>query len=315
MPADFPLPDRLKPSLGRRLRRRLAELREAAAARLPLRVAGMEITVSGAVEFLARAGYAARGFIYVSMGLIALRAAAGLRHSATDGLGAILTLAEWPLGFVWLALIAAALLGFAVWRAAQVVLDIDRQGSRPRAIASRLGQAISGLVYGALALSVFEVLDAVIDRGDAHEVHEARERAAEILGWHGGAVVLIGAGLFVLGCGVGNIVQAVLTDFGKRLDCGPTRQWWARWCGRVGYAARGFAFLPLGVFMIEAGFDLDASQARDFGEALQSLESQPFGSLVLGMTAAGLVAFGLFALVEAAYRRIHPIRPAARRRG
>ncbi len=299
---------RLAGRLPRRVRGDLRKLWKKVARRLPARVAGVEITLSGVVEFLARAGYLARGFIYISMGLIALRAAAGLRHSATDGLGAILTLAEWPLGFVWLAMIGAALMGFAVWRAAQVVLDIDRQGARPRAIASRLGQAISGLVYGALALSVFELLDAVIDRGDAHEVHEARERAAEILGWPGGAVVLVGIGLFVFGCGVGNIVQAVLTDFSKRLDCGPTRQWWARWFGRVGYAARGFAFLPLGVFMIDAGLDLDASQARDFGEALQSLESQPFGSVVLGVTAAGLVAFGLFALVEARYRRIRPIK-------
>ncbi len=304
MAADFPFPQTPRRKTARWLRR----LRRTLAARLPRQVGGLEITVSGIVEGLARAGYVARGFIYISMGFIGLRAAAGLRRSATDGLNAILTLAEWPLGFIWLAAIGAALVGFAIWRAAQVVLDIDRQGSRPRAIASRLGQAISGLVYGGLALSVFDLLDTVIDRGDAHEVHEARERAAVILSWPGGTVVLVGVGLFVLGCGVGNIVQSVLTDFGKRLDCGPTRRSWASWCGKIGYAARGFAFLPLGAFMLEAGFDLDPGQARDFGEALQSLESQPFGSLVLGVTAAGLVAFGLFALVEARYRRIHRIR-------
>src|SRR5436190_10810587 len=84
----------------------------------------------GVIEALARAGYAARGFLYVSMGLAALLAAAGLRHQAANGFGVLVDVASWPLGFVWVSAIGAALAGFAVWRAAQVVFDHDNQGTR-----------------------------------------------------------------------------------------------------------------------------------------------------------------------------------------
>jgi len=269
------------------------------AARLPLRALGREVTFDGVVEFLARAGYVARGFLYLSMGAAALLTAAGLRHDAANGFRVLAEVAAWPLGFVWVTAVAAALAGFALWRAAQVVLDHDRQGTRLMALASRAGQAISGLVYGGLALSVFDLLDAVAD-----ERHTARRQAAKLLSVPGGEAILIIVGGFALACGVGNIVQAFLTDFGKRLGCPDHALEWCRWTGRIGYAARGVAFLPLGVFLIEAGLDLDAGQARDFGEALQSLQAQPFGTVVTALTATGLIAFGLFAVIEARYRRI-----------
>jgi hypothetical protein len=34
------------------------------------------------------------------------------------------------------------------------------------------------------------------------------------------------------------------------------------------------------------------------------MEDQPFGSLLVALTGAGLIAFGLFGLVEARYRRM-----------
>lgn len=288
-------------------RRLAARVRLFIAPRTPKQIFGVDLTVGTLLELLARAGYAARGFLYVSMGVIALFAAIDLRRSAADSLGAILELADGPLGILWLGAVGAALVGFAIWRAAQVVLDADRQGTGARALASRAGQAISGLVYAALAWSVFEVLDVA---EHARTANVAKGQAAEILSWPGGDLVLIGLGLFIVGCGVGNLVQSVLNDFGKRLDGKLPARRWAVWFGRAGYAARGVAFLPLGAFMIEAGLDLDAGQARDFGQALQSLQDQPFGEWVMGLTAAGLVGFGLFALIEARFRIIRIGRPA-----
>jgi TctA family transporter len=75
---------------------------------------------------------------------------------------------------------------------------------------------------------------------------------------------------------------------------------------KVGYGARGLASLPLGVFLVMAGIQARAGEARSWGGALQALEGQPFGSWALGLVAAGLIAFGLFGLVEARYRRIRP---------
>lgn len=268
----------------------------------PRRLGPVELSASGLLEAVARTGYAARGFVYLSIGVIAVLAAVDRLPKARAGRDAITPLLEWPLGYVWAIAIGFGLVGFAIWRAAQVLLDADHQGRSPKALASRLGQGISGVVYGALALSVFELLDEVEDRfeGDA----EAQQQAAEVLSWPGGQWLLIAAGLFVLGCGVGNVVQGVMSDFGKRLGCKPGTRRWACWCGRIGYVARGVAFLPLGAYFVKAGFAMRSSEARDLGGALQALEAQPLGSLLLSLIGLGLIAFGLFALVEARFRHI-----------
>src|ERR1044072_7945454 len=90
-------------------------------------------TLLAAVDILARAGYVAPGFLYPSIGLIPLLSAVGLHRGAANGFGVLATVAEWPLGFLWLSLIGLCLAGFSAWRGAQVVLDHDRQGRRLRA--------------------------------------------------------------------------------------------------------------------------------------------------------------------------------------
>ena len=77
---------------------------------------------------------------------------------------------------------------------------------------------------------------------------------------------------------------------------------------RIGYGARGFAYLPLGIFVVLAGLHTRSGEVTNTAAALETLESQPGGSWILGLTAVGLMAFGAFAFVEARWRRIRPPR-------
>lgn len=257
-----------------------------------------------ALEWAARAGYAARGFVYLSIGVLACMAAVELTRTPTGAKGSLAALAEWPLGQVWVGLIAVGLIGFAIWRGLQSIFDADHQGTELKALASRAGQAISGLVYGALAWSVLELLDELEDFGEADEARSAREGAAELMSLPFGSWLLLIVGLFVIGVGIGGIVQAFRTDFGKRLGCRADTKRWACWVGRIGYGMRGLAFLPLGFILARAGWEARASDAENLGGALQALEAQPFGSTVLFVTGLGLAAFGLYAVLEALWRRI-----------
>jgi Domain of Unknown Function (DUF1206) len=45
-----------------------------------------------------------------------------------------------------------------------------------------------------------------------------------------------------------------------------------------------------------------------FAGALGVIQQQPYGSALLGITAAGLLAFGLYGIAEAVYRWISPPR-------
>lgn len=255
---------------------------------------------------LARLGYAARGVVYIGLGVIALLAAIDLTPRAKGARGVLETWASWPLGLVLITGVGCGLVGFSVWRLVQAAFDADRQGASAKGLAVRIGQAISGVVYGGLAFSAFELLDAFEDIGEADEQDETHRTASAILEAPHGDTLLIAAGLVVLAFGVGNVVQGMAQDFGKRLACDEALCRRLTPLARVGYAARGVATLPTGAFLVLAGLKARAGDARSWGQALQTLELQPFGSWVLGAVAAGLIAFGLFGFVEARYRRIRP---------
>ncbi|PIB92845.1 DUF1206 domain-containing protein [Caulobacter sp. FWC2] len=258
------------------------------------------------LEWASRLGYAARGVVYLGLGAIVLLAAADLTPRARGAKAMLAAWADWPLGLVLVALVAVGLLGFALWRALQAVFDADRHGSSPKAIAVRIGQAISGLIYGGLGLWALELLDEVEDVGEADEEQAAHGAAATVLALPHGEILLLLAGAALVGVALGNIIQGLKQDFAKRLSCDETVCRWVVPMAKIGYGARGLATLPAGVFLIEAGLDARSGDAHSWGGALQAVESQPFGSWVLALLALGLVAFGLFGFVEAAFRRIRP---------
>jgi hypothetical protein len=250
----------------------------------------------------ARAGYAARGFIYLSMGVLALLAAMDMRASAAGNLAALAPIAKAPLGEWWLILIGVGLGAFAFWRALQALLDADREGRSSKALVKRAGQGISSMIYAALCFSVLELADELEDMGEADEEQRADQQAARLMDLPFGEWILIGVGLFVVAAGVANIAHGMERKFHSDLDCSKALRRIAKPMGRVGYAARGVAFVALGFTLARAGYDARSAEAQGFGGALQALERAPGGGGLFLVVAIGLTLFGVFGLVEARYR-------------
>lgn len=264
------------------------------------------LNLAAGLQWAARIGYAARGAVYLGLGVIALLAALDLTPRAKGARGVLETWAAWPLGNLLIALIASGLIGFALWRGVQAIFDADRHGTTLKGWTIRAGQALSGLVYGGLAWSALEVLDIFEDVGEVDETQDAHQYAETILSLPSGDRLLILAGLVVLAFGIGNVVQGFMQDFAKRLSCDEDTCARVVPLAKIGYAARGLATLPLGGFLVVAGLEVRASEARSWGDALQVVEQQPAGAAILALVALGLVAFGLFGFVEALSRRIQP---------
>lgn len=257
-------------------------------------------------ELAARLGYMARGTVYLSIGLIALLAVAHLTPHTRGALGALEAWAHWRLGVVLLWVTAIGLWGFSGWRALQSLFDADRQGLSAQSIGSRAGQAISGLIYGAMAVSIFDLIETLHDIRHQGEQARTRETVAAVMTWPMGSTLILVLGAFIVACGVGNAIRACLDNFGSTLRCDPKVATWACRLARVGYFGRGVAMLPVGFFMLAAGWHTRASEAREVGGALWALHSHALGDLMLTAVALGLVAFGAFAFVEAWYRPIRP---------
>jgi len=259
-----------------------------------------------AIQWVARFGYGARGFVYLSVGLVVVMAALDLVAGSVGTSGAVEMLARQPFGRLWLWVLGIGLWGFVAWRVLQAVFDADHEGMSTKALMLRAGQGVSGVFYGLLASTAFEILDEVKRNPGADDVAENQEKAAQLLALPYGDWVLIGLGLVVLGVGVGNIVKGARSNFGEDLACSVGKKRWFCRIARAGYVARGLAYLPLATLVTLAGWRARASAVTDFGGALDALEAQPGGSWMLGLTGVGLMAFGVFAFVEARYRRIRP---------
>jgi type IV secretory pathway VirB2 component (pilin) len=73
--------------------------------------------------------------------------------------------------------------------------------------------------------------------------------------------------------------------------------------GVVGSTARGVVIALAGVFVVVAAVREDPKKARGLDGALHELLQMTGGPVLLGLVAAGLVAFGLFGFTEARWRR------------
>ena len=116
-------------------------------------LAAVSASPSSGIRALARFGFAAKGTVYLLIGLLALLAATGQRGGQTaDKKQAVQTLQGLPGGAVLLGLIAFGLLGYIVWRFTQAVVDTESKGSDAKGLGRRIGYVGSGLLYASLAL-------------------------------------------------------------------------------------------------------------------------------------------------------------------
>nr|MBA3438683.1 DUF1206 domain-containing protein [Pyrinomonadaceae bacterium] len=81
------------------------------------------------VERLARLGYAAKGAVYIVVGLLAAMAAFGMGGKTTDTRGALATIVAQPFGRVLLGAVAVGLAGYTIWRFVQAGVDAEHKGS------------------------------------------------------------------------------------------------------------------------------------------------------------------------------------------
>jgi hypothetical protein len=74
--------------------------------------------------------------------------------------------------------------------------------------------------------------------------------------------------------------------------------------GEVGLVARGVAFALIGIFTLKAAMDYTPKDAVGIDGALAKLTQHTYGTTALYIVAAGLIAFGVYSIADARYRKI-----------
>ena len=265
-------------------------------------------TGSGWYGWLARGGLLAKGVSYGLVAALAIGVAIGSGGETTSRQGALATLAQETWGKIVLVLLAAGFAAYALWRFIQAFAeraDDDDEKATLKKWGKRAGYVGRGLIYASLTFTTVKLL---VDAGQQQSQNtKAQQTTATVLDWPAGRWLVGVGGLCVLGAGLWNAYRAVAKKFEEKWRTGEMSETERTWGGRAGIAghlARAVVFTLIGTFVIKAALEYDPSEAIGLDGALQKVVDAAYGPYLLGLTAAGLLCYGVYCLVDARYRDV-----------
>ncbi len=264
---------------------------------------------------LGRAGWAAKGVVYLIAGILAASVffASFGWSSTTSGQeaspnGAIKTIAGSPGGALLLWVLAASLLFYAAWRVASALFP---GGHGAEAAAKRVGYLVSAVIYATFAITAISLARSNQQVSPASNAQNGNSKVtnltARLMG-HGSGRLLVGAiGVVVIAVGVYRFAKGMRRDVEDELDLsGMSRQRiaWTRRLGSIGEIGRGAAIGVIGVFLLRAAITFDPNEATGLDGALRRLATETWGVVVVAIIALGFVAYGVFCLATFTHRRL-----------
>lgn len=253
------------------------------------------------IERLARLGFASVGTVYLIIGFLAAAAGFGRGGKTAGHEGAVRYLLEKPLGTPLLIVMILGLVGYALWLFASGFADSDRRGSDAKGLGIRVGAIFRGLIYTAFTIEIIRILTRGGGSGGSGD-QAAQHWTARVMDKPFGRWLVAAAGLGVIGYGAYQLYRAWESKLSKRLHLGemkPATERKVVLISRIGIAARGIVFLIVGGSLILAAVRHNPSAAHATSGALGELPEP-----VLAAVGIGLMAYGVYAFVNARYRSI-----------
>lgn len=211
------------------------------------------------------------------------------------------TIQNLPFGRFLLGLVAFGLLSYVIWRLVQAFRDTEDKGSDPKGVARRIGYAGSGLLYAGLA---FAAGRAAFSGGAANQGDGSTQQSlvAKVLAQPYGEWLVGAIALGVIGGGLYQIYRAYSGKFSKHVNSSSLpadQQNIVFRTGQIGYTARGVVMAIIGYFLMRAALQSNSNAVRGTEGAFDLLASM--GPVVLAVVALGLMAYGVYMLVQAKY--------------
>ena len=254
------------------------------------------------IEWLARMGFAAKALLYTTIGVLAAHMPFGDAGQRTSTDGAMRSVQHAPFGRLLIGLVAIGLVGYAVWRMVEAIVDPERRGAGLKGLALRGSFAFRSIIHAALAVSAFRLAFGSPAEGDGNDAERWVGRA---LGIAGGRWLLWLIALSIGAFGLYQLYRAFAAKLSKQLQFGRISAEVGRWIigvSRVGIAARGIVFTMVALLLASAALRRSPARAGGIDDALQSLSA--LGRPPYLAIAAGLMAYGAYELLNARYRRI-----------
>ena len=255
------------------------------------------------LQSLARMGWVAKGVVYVLMGLTAV--SIGRQNPTSDQAspeGALGRLKDNPGGSFLLAALAIGLVLYVVWRLLTVVLI---RGTEASDWLDRVGYLFSATFYAILAYTAART---VLNGTSPKDSNTVEKLSRALLASTGGRWLLLLGGAVAIGVGVYFFVhKGVRQSFCDDLALAQTSSRERRVvvvAGTVGWIGRGFVTAAVGFFVVRAAWQVDSSDARGFDRALREVATTSIGTVLVTVTGAALMVYGVYCIVSLRHRRL-----------
>ncbi|QYX57607.1 DUF1206 domain-containing protein [Roseovarius sp. SCSIO 43702] len=249
------------------------------------------------VMWVMRAGYGARGVVYLIVGALAL-AAVWWGGQAQGTKNAVADLKALWFGDALLVLIGLGLVAYMVWRLIDAAMDLEAYGHDAEGIAARCGQVITGLLHGAIGISIA----AMAFGGDSGQGESGVETwTAKVMALPYGGWIVMAAGAGVIGAGIYYAQKGLRETYKRDIRVTETARK-LEWVIKTGYVAEGVVVAIIGGFLFYAGVRADPDQAGGVGQALGWVRGQSYGGILFAMLAVGLLCFSVTNFAQAAFR-------------
>ena len=259
-----------------------------------------------ALSWMGRLGYAARGAIYLMVGVSAGLTTIDPAHRPGGFTQSLALLQHGWAGGIALVLLAFGMACFAGWLAAAAVRRRDHPGRAHWVlVAGLLGDAA---IYIAFMASVLGLVFGARSGGQ----DELQSWIAWLIGDAFGAALVALAGIVVCVCGAWLIGWGAVGDIEGPLELPLAEKQLVLPIGRYGTGGRGAAIALVGGYLIVSAIHGDPRQAHELGGVLKEMRSLPYGAAITGAFALAFIGSSILDFVVAAFRRFDTGNPARR---
>jgi Domain of Unknown Function (DUF1206) len=258
---------------------------------------------------LGRAGWFAKGVVYLLAGLLALvivgqsfgwTPTGGAQEASPTG--AIKEIGQSAGGAALLWALAIGLFIYSAWRVVTAALpgSTDVKGS-----VTRIGYLVSAVIYATFGLTAISVATSQTTSENGNQ--KVTDLTARIMSHSAGRWLIGLAGAIAVGAAIYRVVKGIKVDVNDELDLtgmSPLRLRWTQRLGALGEIGRGIAIGLIGFFLIRAALTFDPAQATGLDGALRRAAVEWWGVLLVAIVGLGFAAYGVFCLTTFTRRRL-----------
>jgi len=255
---------------------------------------------------LGRTGFVARGFVWASVGGIAMSAAfTGVKAQGTQG--ALEIIASGNGGVVFLILVTLGILCYSSWRFFEGAYGLKIKpdsGKFANIVTGVVTPFASGIAYLIFAISnIVVIVQGINPGGDSNDSTITQAMRGNIAGKIvfvlGGVVLFLAAIMWIVDLFRGKWLTEL--DM-KKLNKYPPIKIVVISFGYLGFVGRAFLFSILATLILRIVFEPNI-ESGGFGHALAQLQNNTFGRIVLVFTGFFMVLFGGFSVGQAFFKQ------------